>query len=524
MSIRASNTLDQTDVTRSILAMRGITDELEVFQFAQGKFSQCAEIVDKTLVASIKEMLSPSNKIVIFGDYDADGVTAAAIAKLYVPHASVIIPERAMGYGLTDAALDAIPHDTDVVLTVDCGITAIEQIDELKRRGTGVIVTDHHEIQGKIPDCIVVHPTRSKCALKQYSGSGVAYKLMNQLFGDLPSIRGYGVQLAAIGTICDVMPVTGENREIIKDGLRMMMMRPLPGVKALFYALRADHRGASESFIAFSLGPTLNACGRLGNARLAYEILASSNFNSAVSLAKDAVKLNNERKSITSSAAEKLNILSEGPVIIAEAEGRHRGSIGLIASKIANKRRLPVIVIVADEDNRVVYGSIRGYGEFNCSEFIDYCGSCLTTGGGHKGAAGFSAPLEHVSCLIECAETFASGMTFTNSQESVYDFYANLDVVPSIYKSVFALAPYGNAFEQPTFVCRGKLTGIRYLGNSNKHAALTIDDWQEVLMFNLDAELPEINSNVTIAYTVSKPKTLDVDYELIGTEIEVNND
>lgn len=508
------------DIKQYILSARGITDEFDAMRFISGKFNACHDFPEKEKVDAFLEKVRSARKITIFGDYDADGITAACIAKIYLPDATVVVPERADGYGLTVESSKKISDDTDLVITVDCGITSVDAVESLLGRGIDVIVTDHHNPDKTLPRCLVIHPMLSECSFFRYSGAGVAYKLMTAAFPHhMEYENSLALQLAAIGTVCDMMPMLDENRTIVNLGLERIHRDPLPGIQALTQTMSGDYRFIDESFIGFSLGPAINACGRMGNARLAYDLLSSKSAISALPLAKEAKRYNDLRKKSTASSIEDLELIYDGHVVVVKISGAMRGSLGLVATQLNRRTEKPAIVYSAHDG--IAHASVRGGGWFRCGDFLDYCGECIISGGGHDNAAGFSFIEKNIECLLTCIHTYTQGNRFDEAQEKVYDISIDFELIDKIYEDVFSLAPYGNEFESPVFVSAGTVDGVRVLGKDKNHQAIIVDG-KEILMFHRSDELCKVGDLVSVAYTINRPGLLSTEkYSLIGVDVEV---
>lgn len=507
------------DIKEYILAARGITDEFEAMKFTSGGFNTCSEFPDGESVNILLQKIGASKNICVFGDYDADGITAASIMRLYLPNAKIVIPERSDGYGLTEKNIDKISDDTDLLITVDCGITSVEAVGALQGRGIDVVVTDHHNVGQTLPECLIFHPTLSKCSFKKYSGAGVAYKLMMAAFPNMEYEHSLAAQLAAVGTVCDMMPMLNENRAIVVRGLNRIHRDPLPGIYALAKAMNEDHRNVNESFIGFNLGPAINACGRMGNAALAYNLLSSSSATAALPLAKEAKKYNDLRKKSTASSLADAEVVYDGHVIVVKIDGAMRGSLGLVATQLNRKTGKPAIVYSSHDG--ISHASVRGGGWFRCGDFLSYCEECIISGGGHDNAAGFSFAEKNIECLLSCIHTYTQGNKFVVTQEKVYDIAIDFSVVDSIYRDVFSLAPYGNEFESPVFVSVGAVEQVKPLGKDKAHQLIVVDG-NDILMFHRDDEMCKTGDTVSVAYTINPPGAMSSSgYSLIGVDVEV---
>ena len=396
-----------------LLASRGVT----CIDDAKTRIADAPEMIydpflmtdmDKAVV-KIEQSINAGERIAIYGDYDVDGMTACALIAIYLRSKNVdfeiYIPERIdEGYGLNIQAIDTLySRGVGLIITVDCGITAIEEAKHAKSLGMGLVITDHHECGEELPEAdAVVDPKREDCQYpnKMLAGVGVAFKLvcaLEQLPIDEMS-RRYG-DLVAMGTIADVMPVTGENRELIRRGLRILRSTPRPGLRVLLHALCVAQRQLNTATVGFVLAPRLNAAGRMGKTILSVELLLTENDVQARRLVDELDHLNNERKKIENAIYEEAesmlgDVPPDGPVILA-SRAWHQGVAGIVAAKMAEKHLLPAIIISVDEDG-FGRGSCRSFGRFEIYGALKSCQDILHSFGGHEMAAGITIKEENV--------------------------------------------------------------------------------------------------------------------------------
>ncbi len=403
----------------ALLAMlfdiRGITEssEIESFLSEEYEISDPFEFVDMhSAVSRIREAIDNFEKICIYGDYDADGVTSTALLYLYLENccANVMyyIPDRVNeGYGLNINAIDKLLEEgVSLIITVDNGISAKDEIKYAKSLGIDTVVTDHHQPPEILPEAVaVVDPHRRDCGskFKELAGVGVAFKLVCALEDNLDInflLENYS-ELLLIGTIGDIVPLKGENRYFVKQGLKYISQTENIGIKSLLLALNLYNHKISSTDIAFNIVPRVNAPGRLSNANKIVKLLISDDERESELIARDIYDENEERKKIEFdmfSQAEE--ILAEEPdrifqkVIIVEGRGWNEGVIGIVASKLLKKYGKPVIVISIGEKTSKASGrSIEG---FSLYDLVENSKEYLIRFGGHQLAAGFEILNENI--------------------------------------------------------------------------------------------------------------------------------
>ena len=350
----------------------------------------------------VREAIERRETVAVYGDYDVDGITSACLVTSYLRSCGLecipYIPDRLEeGYGLNSAALDSVKaQGATLVITVDCGITAVSEAEHAKELGLDLIITDHHECgSGALPDAYaVVDPKRADCPYpnKGLAGVGVAFKLLCAVDGDPEDLLGSYADLVAAGTVADVMPLTGENRYIVRRGLEQLETRPRPGVAALLSECGGNAKRISATTVGFTIAPRINAAGRLGNASLAAKLLLSRSTAEAVPLAQELCRMNRERQElehfIWEEAHERLRREPpDGPIVLASSHW-HQGVIGIAASRLAEEFCLPCVMICLDGD--MGKGSCRSYGGFNLFDALSACSDCLEGFGGHALAAGLT--------------------------------------------------------------------------------------------------------------------------------------
>ena len=410
-------------IVAQLLVSRGVYDADHAAKFLDSKLSGLRDpkelpgvpLATEILVEAIKDQTS----IVIYGDYDCDGMTGSAILvnglRLLGANVSYHVPNRLEeGYGLNpDAIRKLASHGKELIVSVDCGITSIECAKLCKELGVKLIITDHHTIGDELPDAdAIVHPQLPGKAypFTGLCGAGVAFKLAWSICQDIagskkvtPPMRKYLMQslaLAAIGTVADVVPLVDENRILVTHGLKTLKAEPLPGLVELMKVTKLNEQSSlNTESIGFNLGPRLNAAGRLGQAQLAVELLTIGPGERAQSLAEYINQLNGNRDSLQRSvylAAQKqikndCNIETD-PAFVLAGVGWHQGVIGVVAGRLAEKYHRPVFVISMDSSGKGdATGSGRSGGmKVNLYDALEECSDRLVRFGGHKAAAGIT--------------------------------------------------------------------------------------------------------------------------------------
>ena len=364
-------------------------------------------------VERINIAINDSQAIVIYGDYDADGVTATALLaealRAVGANVKVYFPDRFQdGYGLNHKAVKRIAASGAMLLiTVDCGVRAIEEVSHANDLGLDVIITDHHLQSEELPEALAVinpHRVDAEYPNEGLAGVGVAYKLARAIFSEkeLPAkdVKSL-LDLVAIGTIADMVPLTGENRALVKLGLNVINTSPRIGIKALINVSGYQEGGIDSTAIGFGLGPRLNAAGRIQSALTAYKLLIEDDPQRASDLATDLDQLNQKRKELTKDvvarAVETFTSEVSEPVMMVAASDFHEGVVGLAASRICDEYYRPAIVgKIGESHTRASARSIPG---FHITAALEKCSDLLERFGGHAAAAGFSVRNEHLQAL-----------------------------------------------------------------------------------------------------------------------------
>jgi single-stranded-DNA-specific exonuclease len=417
-SLAAALGLSKT--TASVLVRRGYGDPQAAASFLAGELPGH----DPFALGGMKEAcdrihaaIAAGTRICVHGDYDVDGICATALALLVLRELGAEVdwhlPSRfEEGYGLTGQTLTRLAGDGfGLVLTVDCGITAVTEIRDARAVGLEVIVTDHHRPGDELPDCPVVATKPSSYPFPELSGTGVVYKLAEALLGSGDERLARHLDLVALATIADVVPLVDENRALAIAGLRKLAASTRPGLQALMRAARVDPAVVDEGAVAFRLAPRINAAGRLGRPTAALELLLTDDEETARRIAGELEELNRERQAVEDrilrEASAAIDAWPEARrnrrgYVLADA-GWHEGVIGIVASRLVERYRRPVVLIAGTDGDWK--GSGRSIPSFDLHAGLAACADHLERFGGHRAAAGLSIKPEAVDGL---AEAFAA--------------------------------------------------------------------------------------------------------------------
>ena len=390
----------------AVLALRGVTTAAQAHALLEGG----TELLHDPLLmlgmdvacARVRQAIKTGETVAVYGDYDVDGITATCLVTDYLRRRGLCvypyIPDRnEEGYGLNRNALEALREKgVSLLITVDCGITAIEETEFGRSLGMDVIITDHHECKdGQVPDAVSVIDCKQpddRYPNPYLAGVGVAFKLVCAVEGDGPTMLTRYADLVAVGTVADVMPLVEENRYLVQRGLEKLENDPLPGFAAMLREAGVDSHRLTASTLGFSLAPRLNAAGRLGQAEKAAELLMCTDEGKAAALAAELCELNRKRQSIETEIWQEAQAMladrtPDGPIVLA-SDRWHQGVIGIAASRLAEQFSLPAIMICLNGDHGK--GSCRSYGGFNLFDALSACSEHLIGFGGHALAAGLN--------------------------------------------------------------------------------------------------------------------------------------
>ncbi len=462
----------------------------------------------------IIEILNTSGRIVIYGDYDVDGVTSVSSLYLYLKslgaNVDYYIPSRlSEGYGMSEASVNRLADEgTTLIITVDTGITSVDEAKLICDRGLDLIITDHHECHGELPCAhAVINPKRIDCEypFKDLAGVGVVFKLISALHIKLHPEMSFVdavrqvcemcIDLVALGTIADVMPLKDENRLIVSAGLRAMEKRPRMPLECLLRAAGGDNKNASKrkitsGFVGFTLSPRINAAGRIKDASIAVELFLSEDEEKATALAEELCDINVERQkeenAIVEEAFEKIqreHDFAHDPVIVLDHETWHHGIIGIVASRITERYGRPCILVSFDEignatgDGSLGKGSGRSVKGMNLVNALSHCDDLLVKYGGHELAAGLTIERCNLEAFKQRINDYARGC-FDGEEpeiglEADYEMLSE-EVSMEQALELYKLEPFGVSNNVPVFVMYDMtLSNISSVGQG-KHSKLIL--------------------------------------------------
>ena len=508
-------------VIRKILNQRGIVEEKEIEEFLSPKPKLT---YDPFLLLNMKEgvdlILSTVNsggQICIFGDYDADGVTSVTILKTVLEELTdkviYFVPSRFEdGYGLNKKALKKIKDQgTDLVITVDCGITSVDEVAYAKSIGLDIIVTDHHSVPKDKPDCLIINAKQEECTypFKHLAGCGIAFKLAQALqrTADLPyDIIRKVLDVVAIGTIGDIVPLVGENRTIVKYGMRQLEKTKNQGITALKNKILKDTSHIGSEQVSFSIVPHLNAAGRMENANIGIKLFLEENPNRADEIADYLVGLNTKRKDIQEyTYGQATNLYDQYykdkqfPMIV--MEDAHEGIAGIVAGKMKDYCYKPV-AILTDNGDGTLKATCRSIEKVDIYEVLSISKDLFVKFGGHKGACGFTIEKSKFDQLLANTENYMKGLSpDVFVPEINYDLQLHgSDLSIRLVEELEQLEPFGCCNEKPYFLLRDcKITNIRYMGKFMNHMRITVDldgfKGLVCILFNFDGEQEDVLKN-----------------------------
>lgn len=405
-----------------VMLSRGITslDRAREF-FGCSSLSDPLLMKDMEIAADvIRQALDEGKKITVYGDYDCDGVTSTAMLYGYLEamgaDAEYYIPDRSEGYGMNlDALKRILDNGTELIITVDNGVSAVEEAAYIRERGAQLVITDHHQPPQELPvceACVDPHRADDNSPFKELCGAGVVLKLLCALEQDEEFVMEQYAELAAVGTIGDVMPLVGENRHIVRRGLENIHSSQNLGLERLLKSAGVSPESADAVSLAYSICPRINAAGRMAGADKAVQLLLSDSPEQASLLSEELTLLNDQRRAeesrimedVTKQLAEQPGLLKER-VLVVSGEGWHHGVIGIVGARLLEKYGKPVFIISVEPGGEA-RGSARGIDGFSVYKLLESCSRVLTKFGGHLKAGGFSLPADSLEDFRQMAYAF----------------------------------------------------------------------------------------------------------------------
>lgn len=464
------------------------------------------ELADPFLMADMKaaverlaQALRQRERIAIYGDFDVDGVSATCllVSALQQLGADIIpyIPDRfSESYGLNNPALKKLSDQgVTLLITVDCGIRSIPEVTYGQSLGLNMIITDHHSVavgpddSMRLPPALaIINPKRPDCPypFKGMSGVGVAYRLVDALCRHMAADLDLDqfLDLVALGTVADIVPLLEENRLLVQQGLRRMCQAPRLGLAALLEVSGVRQDLVDSQAIAFRLAPRLNAAGRLENARLAYDLLLSQSPEEARQLATRLSEVNQERQELLERQVEQAkNILGDAndqKVLFVAGAGFHEGIVGLVASRLMEEFYRPTLVM--RQGPHLTRGSARSIEGFHITRALDRCSSLFTRYGGHAAAAGFTLPTENLPAFRDHLQSYSADLLtkeILTPRLSVDALVKLQDLSEDTCRALALLEPCGEGNPPPTLASIGlRLQAIQAIGQEGKHLRLYVAD------------------------------------------------
>ena len=512
----------------TLLYNRGVRDleQAESYLSADDRLRKDPSLLPnmERAVARVRQAVDSAETVGVFGDFDTDGTTGAAIITLALRNlgAKVVpyLPSRSdEGHGLNHDAVSALrAQGVSLLITADCGTNSRDEVAQAASVGMATIVTDHHTIQSLATDAVaIINPLRPECEVDAWglTGAGLAYKLAESLYDSLAIPMPDALsELAALGTVADVGPLVGENRLIVRRGLDLLNRTEHEGLKALMTVAKTRRGTVDTETLAFQLIPRLNAAGRVGDAMLSLELLTTGDPARAEELATTLEQHNLERRRLTDEAvAEAESQVSEqglesAPILFVQHPGWIPGVLGLVAGRLAERYYRPAVAMtVSDTTARA---SARSIAEFDIVEAFEQFGDVLGRFGGHARAAGFSAPAEGLAGFQKRITAYAAEKLDGVELVASVDIDAEAgprEIVGENFKFTKAMAPFGEGNPAPVFLARGaEVKRRRRVGGTGAHLSMGLShggaQW-DAIGFGLGHHQVEPNQRIDLLYTIA---------------------
>jgi single-stranded-DNA-specific exonuclease len=540
ISLSLSQELSISPILTKILVSRGI----DTFEKARAFFRPSMEDLHDPFLMShmdaavqrITQAIVKNEHIVVFGDYDVDGTDSTAMLWKFLKdvgtNVDYFIPDRVKdGYGISTAGIDHVREvGATLLIAVDCGITAIQQVEQARTNGIDVIICDHHEPGNEVPHAVaVLDALQPSCPypFKYLCGCGVAFKLIQALTTSEPIRSKLGddapkrlldyLQYVTLATTADIVPLVNENRIMVKLGLELINSIPVPGIRALIETSGLSLGRISSGQIVFVLAPRINAVGRLGDANRAVEMLASDSYDRAVQIARVMENENFQRRKIDEETflqaqeiVEKFLEADNDSALVLHQEAWHPGVIGIVASRLVERYYRPTIMMTTVDG--VAKGSARSISGFNIHDALKRCEDKLIQFGGHKYAAGLTVELDKVDEFRDAFKQVAAELLTEDLliPEIKVDAEVQLsDLTPKFIRVLSQFAPFGPENMRPVFAARGvevlgqpRIVGknhLRFKVRSNTHVV-------DAIGFNLGHLLSRVKSGskVDVAFSLDE--------------------
>ncbi|MFC2453683.1 MAG: single-stranded-DNA-specific exonuclease RecJ [Candidatus Saccharibacteria bacterium] len=465
-------------------------------------------------VDRIKTAYEKGEKIVIYGDYDVDGISATALLldafeSFGFKDIQSFIPNRFVeGYGMTIGAVDKIKSmDANLIITVDCGSLCHNEINYANSLGIDTVVTDHHNVAETPPPAVAAVNPRFGGHLYPFSdlaGVGVAFKLVQALQKELDGLpEGYEkwlLDLVALGTVCDIVKLTGENRANVYWGIEVMKKQRRTGLKALMAVANIDKADISAKTLGFVFGPRINAAGRMETASLALDMLISKNGDDALNKANYIDNLNSHRRQmqddIFKEACKIALDYKDDDVLVINGKNWNHGIIGIVAAKILEKFKKPVYIL-AEDDNGETKGSARSFGDFSAADAVRAADDIIIKGGGHAAAAGVTLKNDKISDFRQRVNEFYSSLQLNNQERyllpkadvEIDDFS---EINEDLVGKIATMEPFGNGNPEPVIkITAADIVNVQHMGTDGQHIKLSARDSDGAVIRMLAFNAPE---------------------------------
>ena len=467
----------------------------------------------KKAVARLKQAREQGEKIVIYGDYDIDGLSATALlldafGKFGFEDVDAFIPNRFVeGYGMTMGAVDKVcDMGADLIVTVDTGSLCHAEIAYAASLGIDTVVTDHHNVAETPPPSVAaVNPKFSghTYPFRDLCGAGVAFKLVQALQTELDGLPdGYEkwlLDLVALGTVCDIVTLADENRANVYWGLEVLKKQQRPGLKALMAVAGIEPGQVNARHLGFGLGPRMNAAGRLETAQHALDMLVARDGLAALEASEKLEELNTKRRSIQDTIFEEACVqaeeLADDRVLVVSSSGWNHGVIGIVASKLVEKYKKPVFII--GERGEEATGSARSFGDFSAADAVRAADDIIIKGGGHGAAAGVTLETEKIGDFRQRVNEFYDSLQLTNQERYLLpradveiDDFSEID--EELVANLAKMEPFGNGNPEPVLkIIRASVLSMRRMGADGQHVKLALRDKNSKVLQMLAFNAPE---------------------------------
>ena len=464
-------------------------------------------------VARLKQARDQGEKIVIYGDYDIDGLSATALlldafGKFGFKDVDAFIPNRFVeGYGMTMGAVDKVyDMGADLIVTVDTGSLCHAEIEYASSLGIDVVVTDHHNVAETPPPSVAaVNPKFSghTYPFRDLCGAGVAFKLVQALQTELDGLPdGYEkwlLDLVALGTVCDIVTLADENRANVYWGLEVLKKQQRPGLKALMMVAGVEPEQVNARHLGFGLGPRMNAAGRLETAQHALDMLTARDGLAALEASEKLEELNVKRRSIQDEifeeACQQADEMSDDRVLVVSSDGWNHGVIGIVASKLVEKYKKPVFII--GERGEEATGSARSFGDFSAADAVRAADDIIIKGGGHGAAAGVTLATEKIGDFRRRVNEFYDSLQLTNQERYLLpradveiDDFSEID--EELVENLARMEPFGNGNPEPVVkITTVSVLSARRMGADGQHVKLALRDKNGKVLQMLAFNAPE---------------------------------